>query len=178
MYAFYECTALNKGTNDGTVRVAAKTFNPQCFYGCSSIKQIDITAINIKAEAFKNCSGLTTAVFNKHIDSDSTKISSSAFTNCKNISSITLNTNLIEDYGNNKDIFKSSKSVITSVIIKSNATHISQEIFEGYSNITTLDLSNATSLVKIYEEAFKDCTGIKSALVFPATLYIIYSRAF
>lgn len=178
MYAFYECTALNKGTNDGTVRVAARTFNPQCFYGCSSIKQIDITAINIKAEVFKNCSGLTTVTFNKHIDGDSTKISSSAFTNCKNISSITLNTHVMADYGNNKDIFKNSKSVITSVIIKSNATHISPEIFEGYSNITTLDLSNATSLVNIYEEAFKDCTGIKSALVFPATLYIIYSRAF
>ena len=26
--AFYECTALNKGTNDGTVRVTARTFNP------------------------------------------------------------------------------------------------------------------------------------------------------
>ena len=63
------------------------------------------------------------------------------------------------------------------IVIPSNISTISQEAFKG-SNITSLDLSQATSLTSIRSAVFMDCLKLKGNLTIPSSVRSIENSAF
>ena len=64
------------------------------------------------------------------------------------------------------------------LVVDSDITEIAATSFQSNENITSLDLSNATSLTTIGGNAFYECTNITGDLVIPSSLTSIGEYAF
>ena len=77
----------------------------------------------------------------------------------------------------NDDSKATGKLACGKLIIPSNITQIQTSAFSD-TNITSLDLSNATNLTTIGESAFSDCRNLTGDLVIPSSVTSIGNRAF
>ena len=79
-------------------------------------------------------------------------------------------------------IFKDTSNIVGSIIsgdliIPSSVTSIARSAF-GFTQITSLDLSQATSLTTIGDSAFSHCSNLTGDLVIPSSVTIIDASAF
>ena len=119
----------------------------------------------MKFDFWKNT--LTTAITSRYASGEKVE---GIFNECSQLTNVTYNSGIIGKPGNNT-------TRLNTITIGSDVTEIAKEAFQDKTSITTLNMDNATSLVKIGEEAFQR-TSIGNELVFPASLQEIEAMAF
>ena len=150
-----------------------------------------ISLTTIRENAFASCSNLTGDLV---IPASVTSIGNKAFSNT-NITSITIdplnkNFSFVTNLGPNAKILVSGTDGIWkddsisagslasgNIVIPSNISIISTDAFYG-SNITSLDLSQATSLTTIGSSGFMYCSKLKGNLTIPSITTVIGTDAF
>ena len=196
--AFNYCTNLS---GDLVVPSNLETIEINAFWG-TNITSLDLTQATslttIGNYAFKSCSNLSGELF---IPSSLTSIGYDAFGKTKltsfNVDQSNTAYSLAKNLGSNAKVLitgtdgiwkDDSKSVgelaLGDIVIPSNVTTIKDDAFYG-SNITSLDLSQATSLTTIEGDgafgeggAFSYCQNLTGKLVIPSSVTSIGAYAF
>ena len=83
----------------------------------------------------------------------------------------------IKSYKNSISIFK-YVSGTGDLTVDSDITEISEGVFASNDNITSLNLSQATSLTTIADEAFSGCQNLTGDLIIPSSVTTIGNNAF
>ncbi|MCR5113439.1 MAG: leucine-rich repeat domain-containing protein [Acholeplasmatales bacterium] len=117
--------------------------------------------------AFYNCSSLNTTIQNY-----ASIINTRAFEGCAELPNFVTNTSL--SYLGDLAFYGSGIENVT--INSKNFTTLRSDVFNGCTNLLTVDLSNSV-LTKISQQAFASCSSLNSVL-FPKTLEAINERAF
>ena len=182
-YAFYSCDRLADVTfgywkeiepideeSEPTYEFVSTltTIDEGAFEYCEKLQSIILgeTMQTINADAFLGCGNVTEV----EIPNGCTKIAETAFEGCCNIEKIVYPTSAIKYF----DIYSLKDVTITSGVIEADQFHSSSieklvigegvtsigEMAFAYSDIKTLDLSNATSLETIGAYAFNECDNL------------------
>ncbi len=196
--AFKSCTNL---TGDLVIPSSVTSIGQQAFW-TTNITSLDLSnatsLTTIGDYAFRNCSNITGDLV---IPSSLTSIGDDAFCNTKLISfnvdqnntayssATNLGPNAKVLISGTEGIWKDDSVTVAGlalgdIVIPNTITSIAQKAFE-YTNITSLDLSQATSLITIKGDgsggesgAFADCKGLTGNLVIPSSLTTIGQYAF
>ena len=163
------------------VRADTKTVSGGAFYGCADLTGITIPAavISIGADAFTGCAGLTSI----NVDAANTAYQSRG--NCLiETATATLTvgcqTAAIPTDGCVRVIGDGAffeNSGLTAVTIPDSVTAIGARAFYGCTNLKTLMVSEAASLLSIGDEAFRGCASL-TALYLPAATESVGVYAF
>ncbi|MDE5745149.1 MAG: leucine-rich repeat protein [Paramuribaculum sp.] len=111
--------------------------------------------VEIREEAFYNCSGLTSITIPESV----TSIGYSAFSRCSGLTSVTIPNSVIEigSYA------FSRCSGMTSITIPESVTSIGNGAFYNCSGLTSITIPS--SVTEIGQSAFSDCTGLTSVTI-------------
>ena len=161
--------------------------NVTCF---STSPSTTYSVTSIDADAFRNCSGLTSVTFPNSV----TSIGSNAFWGCSGLTSVTISysvTSIGSDAFRNCSgltsvtIPNSVTSIgwrafygcsgLTSVTIPNSVTYIQSQTFQGCSGLTSVTIPN--SVTSIGQSAFSGCSGLASVSI-PNSVTSIYQDAF
>ena len=161
--------------------------NVTCF---STSPSTTYSVTSIDADAFRNCSGLTSVTFPNSVTSigsnafwgcsgltsvtisySVTSIGSDAFRNCSGLTSVTI-PNSVTSIG---WIAFYVCSGLTSVTIPNSVTYIQSQTFQGCSGLTSVTIPN--SVTSIGQTAFYNCSGLTSVTI-PNSVTAIGQSAF
>lgn len=149
---FGNCTALIKIILPNTV----ENIRPFCFYGCTSLSDINLqneNITNIQNEAFRNCTSLKVDIYLPNLTSLGDRVSASVFQNTGVVS-------------------VSSLGKITKLWGHDSSSY---GIFYGCVDLTTVNLPE--TLKSIGGSCFYGCTALNT-INFPIALTTVESRAF
>ena len=156
--AFSGCSSLTSINIPDSVT----SIGESAFIGCSSLTSINIpdSVTSIGEDAFKNCSALTSI----NIPEGMTTIESGTFWGCTSLTEVTLPSTLetIEgaDY-QDAGAFGGCTS-LESIIIPDGVTSIGAQAFRDCSALTTVEISDASQLESIGDNAFSSCSALTS----------------
>ena len=178
--AFYYSTSLASITlPEGLTSIGYRAFQ-----SCSGLTSVDLSGCTSLASigemAFSGCSGLTSISLPSSLTS-LTSIGYDAFYVCSGLESITVEEgnpvyhsegNCLIETESNTLVLGCKNSVIPSYI-----TSIGYDAFQDCSGLTTVDLSQCTSLTSIGWSAFYGCSGLTS-ISLPTSITSIEGNAF
>ena len=163
---FEKCRSLEKVSMQNKV----KGIKSSAFFGCESLKDINLpNALNaIDGSAFEKCSSLKGIILPDSVKS----IGFHAFYGCSSLKNINMPKNLatIGD-----SAFK--ETAIESLIFDKELEEISASCFISCKKLKKVDLSKASKLKIIPNNAFRNCTNLSEVLL-PKKLEVIGSYAF
>ena len=157
--AFYGCSAL---TSVGNLS-SCTSIGSSAFSACSSLTSVgDLSSCtSLGPSAFSGCSKLTSITIPKNL----TEIGENPFSNCSGLTSIVVEEgNPVYDSRNNCNaiIETATNKLITgcvSTIIPKEVRTIGGYAFSGFTSLTSVDLSSCTN---IGDNAFQNCSSLKS----------------
>ena len=128
------------------------------FYNCSGLTSVTIpeSVTSIGREAFSGCSGLTSI----NIPESVTSIGDYAFYNCSSLTSVTINNNTIMSCYLIGSIFDVQ---VKNYIIGESVTSIGDYAFVECSGLTSVTIPS--SVTSIGEGAFDSCSGLKIVII-------------
>ena len=132
-----------------------------------SYKNRELSVTSIGAEAFSDCSGLTSVV----VPNSVTEIGSDVFSGCSGLTSVVI-PNSVTEIG--RGAF-SDCSGLTSVVIPNSVTKIGSSAFSGCSSLTSVDIPNSVTALNGW--VFKGCSSLTSVDI-PNSVTEIGSYAF
>lgn len=159
-----EVTIKAQGYNPATGETSTLSFSNAEFWGCTSLKKVDMSESTVKAigqHCFSGCSALTTVLFSPVIDSISGQ---NVFLSCKNLT--TINVEALESLTVLSVAFKGLTN-ITGDFKFPNLKTLSSNAFQGTS-ITSVDFTGAP-ITEFGEAVFDGCTSL-TRIVFPDNL--------
>ena len=191
--AFNSCDSLR--TVDMSNATGLVAIEGSAFFSCDTLASVIIPAgvTSIGSEAFAYCKNMETADMSNA--TGLSRIGTNMFYECYKLSSVTLPESITEIYDYafyNCDALTSitipsgvtyigdyafQSSGLTSVTIPENLYTIGNGTFAECSSLQTVDMSEATSLVDIYSNAFFNCDALTSVTI-PANVTRISSDAF
>src|SRR5574344_31844 len=177
-YAFQNCKGLTTFDISGATNLT--TIGEGAFNGCSSLTSVTIpsSVTSIGASAFNGCSSLTSVT----IPSSVTSIGERAFKDCSGLTSIDLsNANGLQTIGgyafyNSNATFTTTTGSSATAVKYDALTSIGDYAFTSCSGLTTFDMSGATNLTSIGDNAFST-SGLTSVTI-PASVTFIGGSAF
>jgi len=194
--AFYGCSALTKITIPfvGTSKTSTSSFSTIFGTVPTSLTTVEVTGnINVPANAFKNCTKITTITFTGVVE----QIGDNAFYGCSALTTLTLPNTVtsIENYAfygcsklTSVDLGSMSRLMslgsyafqnctsITSVVVPESVTTIGDYTFSGCTKLTTVSLSSKTTSIGNY--AFNGCTSLATVTLNSNVMESIGAYAF
>ena len=145
----------------------------KAFYGCDKLTSVTIpnSVVLIGGGAFKNCTALTSVVFNAENCTTMGSGSSPVFEGCSNLTSITIGEK-VKSIPNNA--FYECRA-LTSITIPNSVTSIGDFAFCVCCSLTSLTIPN--SVTSIGDCAFAFCNGLTSITI-PNSVTEIGKQAF
>ena len=125
----------------------------------------------ISADAFKNCTALTSVSFNHNIYYGTIDITAGAFNGCNAITKVSFCPDIIPTISQ----LRINPSLLTNVIIINNSTIIPTSLFEGLTNLTAVSLSGDISIID--SNSFKNCSALRNISI-PNSVNTLGSGAF
>ena len=127
------------------------------FFNCSGLTSVTIpnSVKSIGRSAFSGCSGLTSVTIPNSVKS----IEYGAFSSCSGLTSVTI-PNSVTSIGQNAFF---NCSGLTSVTIPNNVTSIGSSAFSGCSGLTSVTIPNSVTSIGSY--AFEGCSGLTSVTI-------------
>ncbi len=160
---FYKCTQLESITFPKNLTV----IEYYAFYGCTSLKSIDLTNLTyIGEKAFQGCSSLTSL----YIPASIQTISVQAFEDCSALTEV-----IIEDGITGIGKLAFANSGLTKVTIPSSVGSIGEMAFYRCNNLAEVTISNGTTSIGV--DAFNECVNLTSITI-PESVTSISERAF
>ena len=199
--AFKDCSGLT-GKLDFSNCTSLTSIGEWAFYGCNDLTSITLpdSLMSIGERAFYQCSGLTSITLPDSLMS----IGEYAFYGCSNLQPSTTDDNGVKYLGSEQNPYLvlwdgtgitnssytvnpdckiicpsafSGCDVLTSITLPEGLKSIGDYAFQDCSGLTTVDLSNCTSLTSIGMHAFRYCSGLTS-ITLPERLTSIGEYAF
>ena len=168
------------GCNNSTIPNDIKIIGDYAFFNCSGLTSITLPSslTSIMDSAFRNCSGLTRTIT---IPSNVSEIGNNPFAGCSNLDGIAVATGNSKYYvKGNSLIDRTTKTLISgfkNFTIPNDIEIIGFSAFQGCNGLTSVDLSNCTSLIEISPYAFDGCSGL-TTISLPSSLESIGNAAF
>jgi hypothetical protein len=167
--AFGGCTSLTSITGESVTVILDNAFD-----GCTALTSATFpNNRRVYPNAFLGCTALASFIFPKSTTSVDVN---SSFRNCTSLSSVTLSSSLyIQDsvksqltsvtiYSDSTLVigaFMRGASKLSSIIIPPSVTYIQNEAFNGCTNLSLVDLSADTSVLRVIDfYAFLDCPSL------------------
>ena len=145
------------------VATAVTSIAANAFKNCTGLTSVSIpeSITSIGSDAFKNCTSLTTVTIPEGV----TTIGSSAFSGCTSLTKVTINSNTIASNtytssSNFKTIFGSQ---VTEYVLGENVTAIGSYAFYGCTGLTSVAIPENVTEIGSY--AFLGCTGLTSVAI-------------
>ena len=159
--AFGDCQKL--ATVDMSQAASLTTIGDYAFYNCDSLRTITIPAkVNSLGQyMLQSCDSLSTIDFSQA--TSLTTIRDRAFYDCDGLKSVTIPANVtsISDYA----FYECNKLESVNCSEGSKLKYISSYAFNAGYKLKSVDLSNATSLTTIGDNAFANCTELETVLI-------------
>ena len=153
----------------GSTTYSVTSIDANAFRNCSGLTSVTFpnSVTFIGSNAFWGCSGLTSVTISYSV----TSIGTDAFRNCSGLTSVTI-PNSVTSIGTRAFY---GCSGLTSVIIPNSVTYIQSQTFQGCSGLTSVTIPN--SVTSIGSSAFSGCRGLASVFI-PNSVTSIYQDAF
>lgn len=169
-FAFEACTGVT-----GTVNIPnnVRLIGNESFRDCSSIERISLptNCETIGASAFENCSSAEMEI---RFGPTFSSLGTNAFRNCGNIAVIEINEPNLTSIGG----FAGCSSATGFVKLGPATRTVSENAFDGCAGMTSIDLTNATNLTTIGNNAFRGWSSLTGSLVIPNSVTSIGTEAF
>src|SRR5574344_1616740 len=177
-YAFQNCKGLTTFDISGATNLT--TIGEGAFNGCSSLTSVTIpsSVTSIGASAFNGCSSLTSVTIPVSV----TSIGERAFKDCSGLTLIDLSdANGLQTIGgyafyNSNATFTTTTGSSATAVKYDALTSIGDYAFTSCSGLTTFDMSGATNLTSIGDNAFS--TSGLTSITIPASVTSIGDHAF
>ena len=161
----YTYTVLSLNPATVSIKVASGK-NPSSINTGNTVIHSNTTysITTIPANAFQNCTNITSVTIGTNI----TSISASAFSGCTNITKVTWNaTNYSSSIGSSGG-FQASKSKITSFVFGNDVTRIPAYLCYNFSNLESVVIPANVGTINNY--AFNGCSKLTEVLVKPSSV--------
>ena len=170
--AFYSCSGLTSIDLSNCTNLTS--IGSSAFYSCSGLTgTLDLSnctsLTSIGNSTFRGCSGLESIT----LPSSLTSIDYGAFYGCRGLETLeykgTIEQWLSIEFGSSwmdddSHTFIVNGKELINLVVPEGATSIGSNAFYGCSGLTSIDLSNCTSLTSIGSSAFRYCSGLTGAL--------------